>query len=162
MKHKSTILVLFAFLLTTIAAAGCGSRKTDEPSPPAGSRGSGMFGFLEGEPESIRQWRTAEKLFDDEYYLQAAVAYRSWLADYRDEYSDGEGDVLRPFVLYRLGRCYQKVKDYDKAVQTYTLLVQKYSDSRNSHVRDLVYQTKLQLDDIRPRPVAVTAPAGAK
>ncbi len=50
--------------------------------------------WLEGEPESHRTYRVANELFEDKNFQEAAVAYRSWLADYHDKQ-----DVMRPFVV---------------------------------------------------------------
>jgi len=119
------LLILFA------AASGCGTVRN----------------WLEGEPESIRQWRTAEELFESEHFARAAVAYRAWLADYRDS-----EDVLRPFVMYRLGECYRKTRDYERAAEVLTKLVQLHANSPNPYVKELVDKVvKPTIDDIRPR-----------
>ena len=111
----------------------------------AGCRAVGNW--LQGEPQSIRQWEAAEALFQDERYAQAAVAYRAWLADYRDS-----EDVLRPFVLYRLGESYRFTRDYARATDAYTLLIRTYADSPNPEVKQLVDEVaKPRLDDIKPK-----------
>ena len=117
---------------------------------------------LKGDPESIRQWRTAEDLFRSEDFPRAAVAYRAWLADYRDSQ-----DVFRPFAMYRLGQCYCRTRDYERATEVLTKLVELYADSPNPYVKELVDRVvKPTLDDIRPRTAldqkAAEKPAGAK
>ena len=109
--------------------------------------------WLEGEPESHRAYRVANELFEDESFPEAAVAYRAWLADYHDKQ-----DVMRPFVVWRLGESCRKMRDYEGAKAAYTTLIKLYADSTNADVKELVKLAKLQLDDITPE----TQPAPAK
>ena len=108
---------------------------------------SGFVRWLEGEPESIRQFRSAQDLFEKEKYDQAAVAFRAWLADYRDKQ-----DMLRPTVLYKLGECYRITRDYERAIVTYKTFIQLYSDSPHPKVKELLdTAVRPKLDDIMPR-----------
>jgi len=136
----STWLVLGCLGALAVGPAGCG----------------GLTRWLEGKPESRRQYESAEELFEDEDYVQAAVAYRAWLADYHDS-----EDVLRPFVLYRLGDCYRLVRDYERAVAAYTTIIRMYSDSPDPAVQEVVDLARLQLDDITPKAEPGGPPAGS-
>jgi len=109
--------------------------------------------WLEGEPESHRAYRVANELFEGENFQEAAVAYRAWLADYHDKQ-----DVMRPFVVWRLGESCRKMRDYEGARAAYGTLIKLYAGSTNADVKDLVKLAKLQLDDITPE----TQPAPAK
>ncbi len=109
--------------------------------------------WLEGEPESHRAYRVANELFEDENFQEAAVAYRAWLADYHDKQ-----DVMRPFVVWRLGESCRKMSDYEGAKASYTRLIKLYGERPDADVQDLVKLAKLQLDDITPE----TQPAPAK
>lgn len=101
--------------------------------------------WLEGEPESYRRYRSANKLLEAERYDEAAVAYRAWIADYNEK-----ADVLRPFVIYRLGESCRLKRDYEGAVAAYMRVVKLYSGSADDDVRETVKLAKLRLDDIMP------------
>ncbi len=112
--------------------------------------------WLEGEPEGHRTYRVANELFDGQNFAEAAVAYRAWLADYRDEQ-----DVMRPMVLYRLAESCRKMRDYEGAEASYVRLIKLYGDSPEANVKKLVGLAKLRLDDITPeKPPAPAKPAG--
>ena len=110
---------------------------------PAGCQGIGDW--LQGKSQSVRQYDTARLLFEKEKYGEAAVAFRTWLADYHDK-----PDVLTPFVLYQYGECCRRTRDYDRAARAYKKLVDAYVASPNASVQDLVTLGKLWLDDILP------------
>jgi TolA-binding protein len=101
--------------------------------------------WLEGEPQSLREYHEAQDLFDDARYREAAVAFRAWLANYRD--SD---DLVRPAALYKLAECYRMTGNAPKAAETYTKLTELYGSSPDPTVRKLVELARLRLKDIRP------------
>ena len=102
--------------------------------------------WLRPEPESYEEYMVAKRLYDNEDYQQAAVAYRAWLADYHDTQ-----DVARPFVLYQLGECYRQMRNYEPAVTAYTKVVTLHAGSADKSVKDLVALARLRLDDIKPK-----------
>ncbi len=102
--------------------------------------------WLEGEPPSSRAYRTANELFDDERYEEAAVAFRAWIADYHDKQ-----DVMRPFVYYKLGECYRLRRNYERATAAYTTLIKESADSPDEAIKDLVGLARLRLADITPK-----------
>lgn len=128
--HWTTRPACALLLAAAIACGGCQS----------------ITDWLMGEEPSIREWNTARDLFDQERYEEAAVALRAWLADYHDSH-----DVLRPTVMYKLAECYRVTRDYERAVRTYSTLIEMYSDSPEPQVRELVGLARLQLDDIVPK-----------
>jgi len=106
-----------ALLVCCLAAAGCRT----------------VGDWLAGEPQSLAQYHAAEELFDDDRYLEAAVAYRAWLLDYRDA-----EDLLRPKVMYKLAECYRLTGDHPRAIRTYRTIREKFARSPHPEVRDLV------------------------
>jgi len=110
--------------------------------------GCGSIGeWFRAEPESIRQWRRAEELFEDERYSEAAVAYRSWLADYHDTH-----DVLQPDVMYKLAECHRLRRDTDSAIRVYKRLIELHGDSPEPKVKELIETVvKPMLDRITPK-----------
>ena len=123
-------------LLLAVAVGGC--RESSQ-------RVRGLGNWLGGKPESIHQYYSAKELFERGRYGQAAVGFRAWLADYHDSQ-----DVLRPFVLYQLAECYRHTRDYERAARAYKTVVEMYTKSPHSDVRDLVEFARLRLDDIGP------------
>jgi len=112
--------------------------------------------WLEGEPEDHRTYRVANELFDDENFVEAAVAYRAWLADYNDKQR-----LLRPMVIYKLAESCREMRDYEGAEASYTRLIKLYGDWPDADVKKLVGLAKLRLDDITPeKPTAPAKPAG--
>ena len=110
--------------------------------------------WLEGEPKSIQEWRSAERLFNDERYVEAGVAYRAWLADYHDS-----RDVLRPHVMYKLGETYRLTQNQEQAIATYTTVIQLYAESEHEEVRELVNTVvRPRLDEVRPKTSIEPAP----
>ena len=103
--------------------------------------------WLEGEPKSVEEWKAAEKLFNDERYVEAGVAYRAWLADYHDS-----RDVLRPHVMFKLGETYRLTQNQEKAIATYTALIEMYSESEHPAVRELINTVaRPRLDEVKPK-----------
>ena len=103
--------------------------------------------WLEGEPKSIQEWRAADKLFNDEHYVEAGVAYRAWMADYHDS-----RDVLRPLIMYKLGETYRMTGNQEKAITTYTTLIQMYADSKDPDIRELINTVvRPRLDEVKPK-----------
>jgi len=120
--------------------------KPAAPAQPAAPRRSSSLGtLLAGKPESIRQFETAQSLFNRERYAEAGVAFREWLADYRDEQ-----DVLRPFVLYRLADCYRLTRDHERAIRTYAKILELYGSSKDSDIQKIIFWTRYRLADLRP------------
>lgn len=113
--------------------------------------------WLMGEPQSVSQWHSARELFERQRYPEAAAAFRAWLANYHDK-----EDVLRPFVLYKLGECHRLTRNYDEAVKVYTKTVALYSKSPHTQVRDLVDLAKLRLGDVTPMTKHGPAAPGGK
>ncbi len=132
MIRKRLVRVLCVVLLLGMVGAAQGCRGLDR--------------WLAGEPESKRQYNSARGIFNRQRYAEASVAFRAWLADYRDS-----EDVLRPLVLYKLGECYRLTRDYEHATATYMKLVEMYAKSADAAVQKLVGQAKLRLDDITPK-----------
>ena len=62
--------------------------------------------------------------------------------------------------MYRLGECYRKTRDYERATEVLTKLVQLYANSPNPYVKELVDKVvKPTIDDIRPRTALEQKPA---
>jgi len=129
-RHRIVCLGWMVLIAVALSAGGC----------------KGFVRWLEGEPESVRVYRQAERLFDRHRFTESAVAYRAWLADYRDEQ-----DVLRPFVIYKLAESYRLVRDYDRAVRAYVRLLEMYGSSTDPSVEKIITLPRARLDDIQPQ-----------
>jgi TolA-binding protein len=112
---------------------------------------------LQPTPQSVREYEEAERLFQRRRYEQAAVGFRGWLGDYRDA-----SDVLRPWVMYRLGECYRMTGRADAAAAVYRRLIQLHEQSKESAVRELLDLTRLRLRDVAASTGLTTLPAGAR
>lgn len=95
------------------------------------AQAASAFTFLQ--PQSIRDWRQAQKLFDNRRYTEAAITLRAWLADYRDS-----EDVLRPAVMFKLGECYRLTHDTERAIKVYNTIITMFAESPHKEVRRLV------------------------
>jgi TolA-binding protein len=103
----------------------------------------GCAGLFRPTPQSVREYRHGEQLFRQGHYEHATVAFRNWLGDYRDE-----SDVLRPWVMYRLGECYRITGKTERAVAVYRTLVDLHAKSGDAAVQELVALTRLRLRDV--------------
>ncbi len=99
---------------------------------------------LEPTPPSLRELREANRLMKGEHYDQAAVAYRSWLANYGTH----PDDAAVPLALFQLGRCYWHMRDYPRAVTAFETLKTRYGDSPDPAIQKAVRAAELGLEDI--------------
>ena len=103
--------------------------------------------------EYAEQWKDAEQAYLEAIKLDPALQLRAYLAldeIYQNKLSDKTGDIERIYfrgisqnpqsraLLRGLARYYERAKDYTRAYQWYSMVVQYYpqdSDSRNAMIR---------------------------
>lgn len=103
--------------------------------------------------EDAGQWKDAEKAYLEAIKLDPARELRAYLAldeIYQNKLSDKEGDIERIYfrgisqnpqsraLIRGLAQYYERVKDYTRAYQWYSMVVQYYpqdEDSRDAMVR---------------------------
>ncbi len=103
--------------------------------------------------EVAGQWKDAEKAYLEAIKLDPALQLRAYLAldeIYQKKFRDKAGDIERIYfrgisqnpqsraLIRGLAQYYERVKDYTRAYQWYSMVVQYYpedSDSRNAMIR---------------------------